>query len=563
MSPVIRALLTPWLTAAGIAAWRCVAPVEGLVDDATAARLYADLAVISAAPRPAGSAAHAAVRAFLVEELRAAGFQVELQEAEVRLPGVSPARSRRVINVVARHEGAAEGIAEETGGRPGGASTLLLVSHYDSVPESPGASDAGGGLVALLAAARVLGARAHRNDVIVLFTDREEEGLHGARAFAADHPAWKEVGAVLNFEARGSRGPSAMFQTGPDSGVLLEALARTPHPVASSLAATVYAVLPNDTDLTVLPDRPALNFAWFDGLSDYHQPTDDLAHLEPRSLAHHARYALDLGVALADADLTARPAPAVYFASPLGLVRYGIGVAWAILLLATAGLVAGVRASWRAHPSPSRMGLGLLAGMALLPGAAAIGAVAVAGAATAIPWISTWEARFEGLDSPNRAMYRVGLTLLGVGVTGLFTVARGRPGASALLMAWAPLPWVLLTGVSLAFVPGGSYLFGLPALALALPGLLTLSGSDAEERAAMGRLLLAPLALVAIVPTCTLLFPALPLGWAAIALMPGLLLVPALAPSLAVVGLWSPRLAGLSAAVGLALVIGRAWMAGG
>jgi putative aminopeptidase FrvX len=49
----------------------------------------------------------------------------------------------------------------------------------------------------------------HKNDIIILFSDAEELGLNGA---ALLQPNWaKEVGLVLNFEARGTSGPSYML----------------------------------------------------------------------------------------------------------------------------------------------------------------------------------------------------------------------------------------------------------------------------------------------------------------------------------------------------------------
>ena len=43
-----------------------------------------------------------------------------------------------------------------------------------------------------------------KNDIIILFSDAEELGLLGAQAFVEHHPWAKNIGLVLNFEARGS-----------------------------------------------------------------------------------------------------------------------------------------------------------------------------------------------------------------------------------------------------------------------------------------------------------------------------------------------------------------------
>ena len=91
---------------------------------------------------------------------------------------------------------------------------MLLLSHYDSNPHSSlGASDAGSGVVTILEGIRVFLASGvkPKNDIIILISDAEELGLLGANAFVNHHPWAKEVGLVLNFEARGSGGPSYML----------------------------------------------------------------------------------------------------------------------------------------------------------------------------------------------------------------------------------------------------------------------------------------------------------------------------------------------------------------
>jgi Zn-dependent M28 family amino/carboxypeptidase len=41
--------------------------------------------------------------------------------------------------------------------------------------------------------------------IIILFSDAEELGLNGAALFVTQHKWAKDIGLVLNFEARGSR----------------------------------------------------------------------------------------------------------------------------------------------------------------------------------------------------------------------------------------------------------------------------------------------------------------------------------------------------------------------
>lgn len=445
------------------------------------------MAVVARAPRPPGSAAHREVRDWLADTLEKAGYTVEIQLAATARLGLV------VENVI--------------GVLPGRRSdALLFVAHYDSVKAGPGASDDGGGVAAVLAAARALAGKPHENTVVILLTDGEESGLLGAYAFR-EHPRDADVMAVINFEARGSGGPSVMFQAGPESGALLDVFADSPAPIASSLAAAVYAVLPNDTDFTVLAaDRPGLNFAWFDRMIDYHAPTDDLAHLDRHSLQHHAASALAL-TALADADLSRREPSGVYLPSPFGLIRYSSTMA---RVLALTTLLALGLASRR---PPVFRGLG--AGLALIV-AGLLAALVTLGVGHLVGSLG-----YPPDDSPQRWPLRVVFLATGLGCSLLFAGRVRRPEApwgAALVAALVGVPWAL-------YAPESSYLVALPTLALALGSLHP-----------KGTVLLAPLALVAVLPFTALLFAALPLAWAPYAMVPTVFLAALLAPSLRLPG---------------------------
>ena len=140
----------------------------------------------------------------------------------------------------------------------------------------------------------------------MLFTDGEEAGLLGAEAFAASHPWMKDVGMVMNFEARGNKGPSLLFETGPDNGKLIDVVSHNAsHPLGSSLFYSLYKLLPNDTDYTVFRRLrvPGLNFAFGENLEAYHSALDTAESLSPASLQHHGANALSLTRALGQMDL--------------------------------------------------------------------------------------------------------------------------------------------------------------------------------------------------------------------------------------------------------------------
>ena len=101
--------------------------------------------------------------------------------------------------------------------KPGseGKSAVLLTAHYDSGWAGPGAADDGAGMSAILEIARMAANfPPFKNDIIFLISDSEENGLIGADAFAEHHPLFEKVKVVINLEARGVTGPSALFETG-------------------------------------------------------------------------------------------------------------------------------------------------------------------------------------------------------------------------------------------------------------------------------------------------------------------------------------------------------------
>ena len=217
-------------------------------------------------------------------------------------------------------------------------------AHYDSAPEAPGAGDDAAGVAAILETVRALKKGPQlANDVIVLITDGEENCLCGAIAFAEDSKARDEVGLVLNFEARGSRGPSYMFETSDRNGWMLREFARSaPHPTASSFSGAIYRLMPNSTDLTAFKNAgmKGLNFAFVEGVENYHQPSDTVANLDPRSVQHHGSYALALTRAFGNLDLSlaASEPDAVYF-NVMGpsLVVYPGSWAVPLMMLAAVG----------------------------------------------------------------------------------------------------------------------------------------------------------------------------------------------------------------------------------
>ena len=325
----LPAALLALLALAAVSAWRSSPPhprgADAPATEFSAGRAEEVLARLLAdgASRTPGSSAHAAFRERLLAEVRRLGLTPEVDEGFACSPNGSCAR---LVNVLAELPGAERG------------PVVVLTAHTDSVGSGPGASDDASGVAVLLEAARALLAAPRRNPVLLLFDDGEENGLLGAELFARS-PRARSVAAVVNLEARGTSGPSLLFETSADNAWLVRrAVSRLPRPVTSSLFAFVYDRLPNDTDLTVYKRAglAGLNLAFVGSPARYHTREDSLANLSRATLQHHGENALALGRALARTGPGERPSGRAVFFSVAGafVVAWPQAAAPAIALLA-------------------------------------------------------------------------------------------------------------------------------------------------------------------------------------------------------------------------------------
>lgn len=254
-------------------------------------------------PHPTGSAANALVRGRVIDELTKLGYQPQVQT------GFSCdefGTCATVKNILARLDGTEPG------------ASVLLAAHYDSVPAGPGASDDGAGVASVLEIARALKSTpVPRHSVIILIDDGEEAGLLGARVFVAESPWAKDIRAAVNLEARGTSGPSMMFETGSANYWTVKLYSQhVARPATSSIFYQVYKRLPNDTDFTTFKSAgyQGANFAFIGDVNHYHTPLDNFENADPGSLQHHGENALPMILALANSDLASPPVKdAVFF----------------------------------------------------------------------------------------------------------------------------------------------------------------------------------------------------------------------------------------------------------
>ncbi|MDH4197172.1 MAG: M28 family peptidase, partial [Candidatus Aminicenantes bacterium] len=453
-------VVTILIAGAAALAIRALAPPKPLPADAPAAefsalRAAALLKMIAAEPHPMGVPAHDRVRDTILKAWRELALEPTVQTG-VRF---RPARweATRVENILVRLPG--------TNPAPG--RVLMLSTHYDSVEPAPGAADDGAGVVTLLETARALLAGPRpAQDIIFLTTDGEEDGLVGAHVFRDQHPWAKEVGLALNFEARGTAGPSIMYDTSRGNRRLIAALARSPHPRAYSFAGTVYRNMPNSGDLSVFmrAGMQGLDFAFIDRPYAYHTANDNLTNLDLRSLQHHGSYALTLARWFGNGGV---PDPAredaVYF-SLFGDVfghystRAALVLAGIVVALVAAAAIAGFA---RRRIRIKGILWGALFFVAAIAASAGLGyAFLAAVKASHGSWLQPGPYRYN-------ALYLLALVFLASAVTtGLYHLIRRRATALELTLG-ALVFWGLLTVTVTLTFPDASYLASWPAFFLA------------------------------------------------------------------------------------------------
>ena len=367
--------------------------------------------------------------------------------------------------------------------------TMALMAHYDSstveededgvvrkVPgNSYGASDDGYGVAAIVETLRALKAegRQPENSLKIVITDGEEIGLVGARNEMRHHRAdYENVDLVLNLEARGTSGPALMFETSPNnSAVAGYFLSHVEQPATGSLLPSLYARMPNTTDMAALiPEGfTVLNIAAIGEADHYHHATDAPRYVDHSTLQHYGDQVLGLTRAWAfdgQAPTLTADGDLHFFQLWRGLtVRYPAAVGTGLgclAVIAALGVVA-VRARSLRWKRTLRSVWGLTWRAAFASAAAGL----VQRGAMAMKW-----APESGLGpNPLLVWMFAGGALLGAGLTTHFVVRRWKEGlgqetlaAVLLLLAAACVPLMVM-------LPGTAYVLVLPTLALALTAL--------------------------------------------------------------------------------------------
>jgi hypothetical protein len=430
-------------------------PINSAAIEFSSARAMKHLEVIAKNPRPLGSAGHDEARDYIVKVLTDLDLKPTIQK--VTKADMDPD--------AALHVAAVENIAGRLRGAEG-KKALMLVAHYDTVHTSFGASDNGAGVAVLIETARALKAGSQlKNDVIFLFTDGEEIGKLGARAYADDHPWNKDVGVALNFEARGNSGPSVMFETSDQNGRIVKDFAKaSPYPISNSILNEIYKRLGNSTDLDVFKEAgyPGMNFAYLKNLTHYHTRLDSLDTIDERSIQHHGSYALPLARYLGNTDLDSpRESDLIYFnlfGPAVILYSYAWGYVFSIITILTfiAVFAFGVRNGYLTIT-------GVILGFAAFLGATLATLLIFIG----VQWLLGVINRPIGFgfipgQDYNAAAYAIGVISLCPVIASIIYGRLEKKIGMENLSQGSLLVWLMVAIIASVILPGASYIFTWP-----------------------------------------------------------------------------------------------------
>ncbi|XP_042308503.1 endoplasmic reticulum metallopeptidase 1 isoform X1 [Sceloporus undulatus] len=198
--------------------------------------------------------------------------------------------------------------------RSGAEHAVLANCHFDSVPNTLGASDDAVSCSVMLEILHTLSKSSEplKHAVIFLFNGAEESLLQASHGFITQHHWAKSVRAFINLEAAGVGGKELVFQTGPENPWLVQAyISAAKHPFGCVVAQEVFqsGVIPAETDFRIYRDFgnvPGIDLAFIENGYIYHTKYDTADRILTDSIQRAGDNILGVLKYLATSDKLAR-----------------------------------------------------------------------------------------------------------------------------------------------------------------------------------------------------------------------------------------------------------------
>ncbi|XP_020801014.1 endoplasmic reticulum metallopeptidase 1-like [Drosophila serrata] len=230
--------------------------------------------------------------AFLLNEVEKIKQQMLSDLYELEVDVQAPSGSFSLGSMVSMYQGIQNVVVKLSTKQSQSESYLLINSHFDSKPGSPGSGDDGTMVVVMLEVLRqmAISKTPFEHPIIFLFNGAEELGLQASHGFIMHHKRAANCKMVINLEVGGSGGRDLLFQSGPNKPWLMKYYKLyAKHPFATTIGEEIFqeGILPSDTDFRIFRDFgnvPGLDMAQTDNGYVYHTAFDTFDVVPGRSI---------------------------------------------------------------------------------------------------------------------------------------------------------------------------------------------------------------------------------------------------------------------------------------